>query len=57
MSEAAAVPPCRSGMEHSFFVLGIEDNGEEVSRCGSCMTLKYVAPGGAVRYVVPEARP
>jgi hypothetical protein len=46
-------PPCRPGYEHGFADLGKEDNGEQVSRCGTCMTVRYVAEGGAVRYEVP----
>jgi len=38
---------------HGWYVLGTEDNGETVSRCGSCMVLKYELDE-AVRYEVPE---
>jgi hypothetical protein len=46
-------PGCRSPHTHSWFHLGREDNGEEVSRCGSCLSLKY-EKDGRVRYEVPE---
>ena len=50
MKQQPEEPPCRNGYAHDFVPLGVEDNGEKVSRCGSCMTLKYEAENGGVRY-------
>lgn len=43
-------PPCTPTTTHDWFVLGIEDSGEEAARCGSCMTRRYTKPNGKVRY-------
>lgn len=48
-------PKCKQGYEHSWFFLGVEDNGEKVYRCGNCLVRKYEAPNGTVRYEMPEA--
>ena len=49
------IPPCKQEYEHSFFTLGTEDNGEIAARCGNCLTMRYTAPNGAVRYEEPDA--
>lgn len=46
-------PVCKAGGQHVYFVLGIEDSGEEVARCGNCLTLKYTQ-GQQVRFEVPS---
>lgn len=37
---------------HDWFEMGKEDNGEVVSRCNRCKTLRYEL-NGAVRYQAP----
>lgn len=45
-----------AALRHSWFTLGREDSGEMASRCGNCMTVKYEASDGALRYEVPEEK-
>lgn len=56
MKRQAEQPKCRAGFKHDWFVLDKEDNGEEVSRCGTCKALRYRAPDSKVRHEVPEPR-
>lgn len=51
MNAEDTLPPCRPNHQHDFFKLGTADTGETVSRCGTCMTEKFEAPDGSVRYV------
>ena len=47
-------PPCKSSHKHDWFKLGIEDNGDNVHRCGTCMTRKYVKQNGKIVYDIPN---
>lgn len=49
-----ASAPADPGHAHNWFVLGKEDNGETVSRCNHCHTLRY-EKGGDTRYETPAA--
>lgn len=44
-------PTCKQP-QHGWHELGVEDSGETVSRCGSCMALKYVDAEGNERWEV-----
>lgn len=46
-------PKCKTGLEHSWQVLGKEDNRDLVHRCGNCLAMMYRAEDGTVRYEVP----
>ena len=46
-------PPCRSDYEHNWFMMGVEDNGDNVWLCGTCMTRKYVKKNVKIEYEAP----
>jgi hypothetical protein len=51
--EVSLTEPRCKGHTHDWFMLGTEDNGEKVDRCGNCLTLRYRGPDGKTRYEVP----
>lgn len=53
MIEVDEEPTCKQP-QHGWHVLGVEDSGETVSRCGSCVALKYADTEGNLRYEVVE---
>lgn len=46
-------PKCKAETGHWWADLGKQDNGEQVHRCGSCLTFKYVKDG-VERYEAPK---
>lgn len=54
MNPEETLPPCRPDHQHDFADLGTKDNGDKVSRCGTCMTAKFEAADWTIRYEPPE---